>query len=190
MKVREKTSSTVRSGLLRGALVILLLSGWLVTHSAGEAGGGLPRAAEFELKDQYGQALAYRFPNQQVNVLIFGDREGSAQIEGWVRPLYDAYQERVKIRGVAVLSSVPNLLRPVVRRIFKAQVKYSVLLDWDGDVSRSYRYQARKANVFVITRRGEVVAQLTGAATPLHVGLVCSKPEGEVVRALGLVLPW
>lgn len=128
-------------------------------HASGES-----QASEFELKDQYENALSYKFPRQKPSVLTFGDRKGSEQIEGWVRPLYDRYQERIDQHGVAVLSSVPSFMRGVVRRIFKSQVKYSVLLDWKGDVSRSYEYQGGKANVVVIDRNGQIVLRVYGAA--------------------------
>ena len=122
------------------------------------------KATSFELKDQYDKKLAYAFPKQKVSVLIFGDRKGSEQIEGWVRPLYARYQDRIDQNGVAVLGSVPSLMRGIVRQIFKSQVKYPVLLDWTGNVSRAYEYQSGKANLIVIDRNGQIVYCVFGAA--------------------------
>lgn len=139
------------------------------------------RAPEFELRDQYGNTEAYRFPNGRVNVLIFGDRKGSGQIEAWVRPLYDRYQNRVNIKGIAALSSVPSLARGMVTRIFKSQVKYSVLLDWTGDVTKSYGYESGKANVFVVAPSGEILLRINGAATQQGLDQV----KAQVSRALG-----
>ncbi len=139
------------------------------------------RAPEFELKDQYGNAEAYRFPTAKVNVLIFGDRKGSGQIEGWVRPLYDHYQDRINIKGIAALSSVPSIARGMVTRIFKSQVKYPVLLDWSGDVTKSYGYESGKANVFVVSQRGEILARLNGAAS--QAGL--EQVQGQINKLLG-----
>lgn len=139
------------------------------------------RAPEFELKDQYGNAEAYRFPTTKVNVLIFGDRKGSGQIEGWVRPLVDRYQERINIKGIAALSSVPSIARGMVTRIFKSQVKYPVLLDWSGDVTKSYGYESGKANVFVVSQRGEILARLNGAAS--QAGL--EQVQGQINKLLG-----
>ncbi|MBL8207822.1 MAG: redoxin domain-containing protein [Blastocatellia bacterium] len=139
------------------------------------------RAPEFELKDQYGNSQAYRFPNGRVNVLIFGDRKGSGQIEAWVRPLYDRYQDRINIKGIAALSSVPSMARGMVTRIFKSQVKYPVLLDWTGDVTKSYGYEAGKANVFVVSPNGDILLRINGAATPQGLDQV----KAQVSRALG-----
>jgi len=121
-------------------------------------------ASDFTLKDQYNQLASYRFPPERLTVLIFGDRKGSEQIEGWVRPLWDRYQARIDQRGVAVLSSVPSMVRGLVRTIFRSQVKHSVLLDWKGDVSQAYGYQNGRANLFLIDRQGRIVLRLHGAA--------------------------
>lgn len=132
--------------------------------SGGEERGAGGIASDFALRDQYNQLASYRFPPERVTVLIFGDRKGSEQIEGWVRPLWDRYQARIDQRGVAVLSSVPSMVRGLVRTIFRRQVKHSVLLDWKGDVSQAYGYQNGRANLFLIDRQGRIVLRLHGAA--------------------------
>jgi hypothetical protein len=124
------------------------------------------KATDFELKDQYDNSASYRFPKQKVTVLTFGDRKGSEQIEGWARPLWDRYQTKIDQQGVAVLNSVPFFARGIVRGVFKSKVKYPVLLDWTGKVSKAYGYTGGKANLFVIDRNGHIVMKITGAATP------------------------
>jgi peroxiredoxin len=123
------------------------------------------KAAEFELKDQYDKTFTLNFPKNKATILVFGDREGAKQIESWVRPLVEKYADKIDIQGVAELSAVPSLARSVVRRIMKNQVKYSVMLDWSGAVSKSYGYQKGKANLFVIDKRGSIVAEVAGAAS-------------------------
>ena len=132
--------------------------------SGGEERGAGGIASDFALRDQYNQLASYRGPPERVTVLIFGDRKGSEQIEGWVRPLWDRYQARIDQRGVAVLSSVPSMVRGLVRTIFRSQVKHSVLLDWKGDVSQAYGYQNGRANLILIDRQGRIVLRLHGAA--------------------------
>ncbi len=122
-------------------------------------------APAFELKDQYENTQAFKFPKQKVSVLVLGDRKGSEQIEGWVRPLYNRYQNKIDQNGVAVLSSVPSFMRGIVRKIFKNKVKYSVLLDWSGDVSRAYEYKGGKANLVIIDREGKIRFRVEGPAS-------------------------
>ncbi len=124
------------------------------------------KAADFDLKDQFDKSASHRFPKQKITVLAFGDRKGSEQIEGWVRPLWDRYQTKIDQQGVAVLSSVPFFARGVVRGVLKSKVKHSVLLDWTGKVSKAYGCSGGKANLYVIDREGSIVLKLTGAATP------------------------
>ena len=94
------------------------------------------KAAGFELKDQYNKAAIYRFPRNKITVRTFGDRQGAEQSVGWVRPRWEKYQDRIDQQGIAVLSGVPRLARGMVRMIFRTQIKYPVLLDWKGAVSR------------------------------------------------------
>lgn len=138
------------------------------------------KAAEFQLKDQYETQMSYQFPRAKVAVLIFGDRKGSEQIEGWVRPLWDRYQTKIDQHGIAVLFSVPAFARGVVRKIFKNKVKYSVLLDWKGDVAKAYSYQGGQANLFLINRNGEIVLKMVGAANQNEL----SRLFGQIDRLL------
>ncbi len=148
----------------RGAVLLMTV---LLSVVVAPARGVTPEGAmDFELRDQFGKALAYRFPKERVSVLVFGDRKGSAQVEGWVRPVYERYTDRIDLHGVAVLTSMPSLFHGYARRQFRKNVKYPVLLDFKGDVSKGYGYEGDKANVFVIARDGRIVHMSAGAATP------------------------
>lgn len=122
------------------------------------------KAPGFVLKDQNDGSYAIDFPRDKVTVLIFGDREGSDQVEGWVRPVYNKYKDKIEVYGIAELSTVPSLARGVVRRIIKSRTNYSVLLDWTGNVSKAYSYQTGKATVVVVSKEGKVIARRAGAA--------------------------
>ncbi len=152
------------------AFLLLLLTAIPVNSAmtgAVTTSGAENKAAEFELKDQYDKLEKFQFPNNKVTVLTFGDRKGSGQIESWVRPLWDRYQDRIDQKGIAVLSSVPSFARGLVRRIFRSKVRYPVLLDWKGDVSRAYRYEGGTANLYIIDKNGKIVLKLTGEADQL-----------------------
>ena len=133
------------------------------------------KASAFQLKDQYDTSYVYKFPRSKVSVLAFGDREGSKQIEGWIHPLYERYGNQVDIHGIAELSVVPTLVRGVVRRIMKREVKHPVMLDWEGSVSRSYGYRSGRANIIVIDRDGRIVLKLIGAARASELNRVYSQ---------------
>lgn len=133
------------------------------------------KATEFTLADQFNNQTSVKFPAGKPVVLIFGDREGSEQIEGWVRPLYGKFTDQIYIFGIAELSAVPRVARPVVRRLIKSKSKNSVMLDWSGAVSEAYDYEKEKANVFVIDKNGNIVAEKNGAASESELNDLYSK---------------
>ncbi len=136
------------------------------------------KAAEFLLKDQYGNQLSYKFPKDKVSVLAFADRNGSEQLEGWIRPLVERYDTKIDIHGVAELSAVPGIARGIVRGIMKREVKYSVLLDWSGDVSKNYKFQKDKANIFVIGKQGNIISRRTGTVNSVSLANLYQEIDG------------
>lgn len=163
--------------LILFSLLFLVLSGVNVGYAQQLAPD---QASEFELKDQYNNTFALKFPKDKATVLVFGDREGAKQIENWVRPLEEKYADKIDIQGVAELSAVPGFAQGVVRRIMKNQVRYSVMLDWSGAVSKSYDYQKGKANLFVIDKDGRVIAKAIGAATDSDLKKIINQINGTL----------
>lgn len=157
MKKMMKLSKVKRIIVLFAFLPILLLLGATAANAQ--------KAENFTLKDQFNSEIGVAFPSDKAVILVFGDREGSEQVEGWVRPIYNKFGDRVYIFGIAELSAVPSVAKPVVRRIIKNKSKTSVMLDWSGDVSDAYGCEKGKANVFVIKKNGDIVAIKRGAAT-------------------------
>jgi hypothetical protein len=123
------------------------------------------KAPAFELEDQFKKKFAFKFPSKKVTVFIFGDRKGSEQIEGWVRPLYEKYTDKIEIYGIAELSAVPGIAKGFVRNLIKSKSKNSIMLDWSGKVSKDFGSENEKANLFVVSRAGEIIAEKRGAAT-------------------------
>jgi hypothetical protein len=124
-----------------------------------------PRAMAFQLEDQFGRTLAYRFPKKKVSVLTFGDWKGSSQIEGWVRPIYERYKGTIDIHGVAVLDIVPSFAQDFARSQFRERVKYPVLLDFEGDVAKGYDFVDDNANIIVISPDGIITYRVVGEAS-------------------------
>ena len=124
-----------------------------------------PSAAEFSLKDQYGESYQIAYPQEKICVLVFADKWGSTQVEGWVRPLYETYEDAILIHGVAQLEGVPRWLRSTLVRIFKSTIKFSVMMDWTGEVSRDYEYPGGKALVVIVDRQGNIQHRVKGKAS-------------------------
>jgi hypothetical protein len=109
--------------------------------------------------------LVYSFPRETMSVVFFADYTGSEQLEAWIRPLYDRYQQRIGIYGVADLSAVPGFLRGLIPRLFRTQLQYPVMFDWHGTVSKSYKAQSGQANLYLIDTQGRIVLRLVGAVS-------------------------
>jgi hypothetical protein len=122
------------------------------------------KAENFTLEDQFGNKIGIKFPSNKVVILVFGDRKGSEQVEGWVRPLYEKYTDQVYIFGIAELSVVPWAVRPVVRTMIRSKSKTPVMLDWTGKVAKSYGCEKGKSNVFVVNKEGHVIEVKRGSA--------------------------
>ena len=126
------------------------------------------RVANFGLKDQNDRLIEVNFPSDRPVVLIFGDRKGAAQIEGWSQPIYKKYEGKVYVFGIASLGGVPSYARGLVRRLIKRQTSYPVLMDWGGKVASTLGYQKDKAMVVVVGKNGTVLSSKYGAASDLE----------------------
>ncbi len=136
------------------------------------ASAATAHAAGFTLEDQFGKPHTYEFPKEKVSVLLFADREGSEQIEGWVRPLYAKYRDTIDVDGVALLKGVPELMRGTIRFLFRKQVDRPIMMDWSGEATEQYDCHAKEANVFVVDSLGRIVFATYGKATEERISQV------------------
>lgn len=129
-----------------------------------EENSALQQAPEFTLEDQYRESHTIEYPTDKASIFVLADKEGSKQVEAWIRAVYDKFHDRVNIRGIALLKGVPSALRPTVRYLFKKQVDYPVLLDWEGKVTESFAFKPGLACVFVVNADGSITLAEYGRA--------------------------
>ena len=142
-----------------------------------------PQATAFTLQDQHGRWRVYSFPQATTSVMFFADYTGSEQLEAWIRPLHDRYQQTIGIYGIADLSAVPGFMRGLVSLAFQTQLQYPVMLDWHGTVSRSYETQSGQANLYVVDTQGRIVLQLVGAVSPERLQRVMAQIDRLLLSA-------
>ena len=135
-------------------------------------------ADEFSLSDQYGQSHRISYPQEKICVLVFADKWGCAQVEGWVRPLYETYEDTILIHGVAQLDGVPGWLRSTLVRIFRNSIRFSVMMDWTGDICRVYGYPGGKAFVVIVDRQGNIRHRVNGRASQELLEECCAIIDG------------
>jgi hypothetical protein len=117
----------------------------------------------FELPDQFGANHSIHFPQPQPLVLIVADRKGSEQIAAWVTALKARYGGRLKLTGVADVGGAPGWVQGLIRKNFRKQYAYPILLDWSGNLPTALHCQKDVANVFLLNAVGRVLATERGA---------------------------
>jgi hypothetical protein len=121
---------------------------------------------QFTLQDQFGSTHEFKFPRTKATVLTVADKRGSEDIKAWVHPLAVEFGDQIEIAGLADVSTVPGLLRSMVKSQFKKAITFPVMLDWDGGPTRSLNYIKGEANVYLIAPAGGVLHHYSGKVTP------------------------
>ncbi len=128
----------------------------------------LEDAPEITLEDQHREEHHIEFPREKPTILVFADRKGSKQLEGWLMPLHERYGEQVHLQGIAKLDSVPGPFRWLARRAFKSGMDSPVMLDFEGDVCEAYGFVEDQANLFVISPSGKIALHILGGHAREH----------------------
>jgi hypothetical protein len=122
----------------------------------------MAKIGDFELTDQNAVTRSYRFPKAKVTVMTLAGRKGAEHLAPWIQKLYDRYEKRIDIDGIADVSMIPKLFRSMVSEAFRKRLAYSVMLDWGGSIVSRFGYQKGVANIYLIDRDGWIVKQVTG----------------------------
>jgi hypothetical protein len=128
----------------------------------------------FTLEDQFAQAHEIRFPTTNVVVIAVADRKGSAQVDAWTAALVKRYGRSIQLAGIADMSKVPALLRPLVRKRFAQDRRVPIMMDWDGKLTRLLDCQNEQANIVVLSSDGREVYRCAGEARPAALDALCS----------------
>jgi hypothetical protein len=138
------------------------------------------KLADFDLTDQDAKPRSYRFPKAKVTVMTVADHKGSKQLAPWIKRIYDRYEKRIDIDGVADVSMIPKLFHNLFREAFRKQITRSVMLDWGGSVVNQFGYAKGVANIYVVDRGGRILKHVAGPVT--------DAAEGEVNRVIDRVI--
>jgi hypothetical protein len=150
--------------------VVLLLLWMLVVRSA--LGGEITtnnaasfRFAPFTLPDQFKQERSISFSNAPLRLLTVADQKGSDPMTNWVAGIKARFGTNLPMVAVADVSSVPGLLRGMIRRKFVERYRHPVLLDFTGDVIRPWKARAGEPNLFLAAPDGRLLGCFHGEAT-------------------------
>jgi hypothetical protein len=118
--------------------------------------------ASFELADQFGTNHNINFPRPEPVLLIVADRKGSEQIKGWVTAVKARYGQRLEMIGVADVGGAPGWVHGLIRKKFRKEYDYPILLDWSGRLPGLLHCERDLANVFLVAPSGRILAGVVG----------------------------
>ncbi len=139
--------------------LLLLLSLHIATLAA-----PVEKLTDFDLTDQNAAARSYHFPKDKVTVMTVADHKGSDQLTPWIKRIYDRYEKRIDIDGIADVSMIPKPFHNMFREAFRKKLTRSVMLDWGGSVVKEFAYTKSVANIYVIDRTGRILKHVSGPA--------------------------
>jgi len=143
-------------------------------------------APEWTLKDANNKAYKLADFEGRILVLLGSDKKGDEENEVWGGKLAEKYNNQIAIVGLADLRGVPFFLKGRMKSNFRNRrdtpsAKYGVpiLLDWKGDVPKSYGFFQVVSNQVVIDAEGIVQYIAHGKCTDQAFEKMC-----EILDAL------
>lgn len=177
------------------ALIGLLLL--LLTLAPPTLAAARPTALpELTLQDQEGRTLDFAALRGRVTIIVYGGRAGVDEHSAWGKRLDTELRQRgvyragdpeaerpVRILAVAEMGGIPETFRPLIRTAVRPGVEkgYSLWLDWEDRMARSFGAHEPHSTVLVADREGTVLLVVGGPPT--------GAPLQAVVDLLRRLLP-
>ena len=166
------------------ALVGLLLLLPALTQMA-LAAAGSTALPELTLQDQEGRTLQFAALRGRVAIIVYGGRAGVEEHSAWGKRLDAEFRQRgvyraedaeadrpVRILAVAEMGGIPEAFRGLIRSAVRPGVEkgYSLWLDWEDRMTRSFGAHEPHSTVLVADRDGSVLLVVGGppAGAPLQ----------------------
>jgi hypothetical protein len=99
-------------------------------------------------------------------LLLVGDRRGSEEIDAWINPLKQRWKDVADIQGIADVQAVPRFLRGRITDAIRKSRTQPLLLDFEGKVTGGLPCEKKAANIFAISKDGQLLAHVSGPYLP------------------------
>ena len=121
-------------------------------------------AIDFTLKDQYDTEFRLRQFRGEDVLLLGCDKDSINLAEPWLNLFRERYAHDLQIFPIVNGSNLPFFARLFLKGKIKSELRGredeprlpSILLDWDGKVSRQYGMRPKRCTVAIIDRSGLV----------------------------------
>lgn len=153
------TSCAMRFGIYLLAIVLFAY------HAYGSKENGPPavgdKAPDFILKDADDQAHSLKKLRGKIVFLILGNRKIRKEDDKWAATFQKDYGDHEGIIAfiIADMRSVPGFVPKgfIKRQLRKNKPPVTLLLDWKGEVHKTYRTDKKKPNLYLIAPDGSIV---------------------------------
>lgn len=141
--------------ILTGVLVTALVLSMALGAFAIETGKSAP---DFSLKDQFGKAWSLDGMKGKVTVVIVANPKSGESMGPWVDNLNTTYGNKIEVLGMLDLQSVPGIGRGIAKIRIRRETKEPMMLDFSGDITKSYGVSDDYPVVVVIDKNSVAIS--------------------------------
>lgn len=141
------------------AIIIFACSAFVSKEEAPPKVGDI--APDFTLKNAEDQTYSLEKLRGKIVFLILGNRKIRKEDDKWAAAFQKDYGDREGIIAyiIADMRSVPGFVPKgfIKRQLKKNKPPVTLLLDWKGEIHRSYHTEKEKPNLYLIAPNGSIV---------------------------------
>ena len=149
----------MRCGIYLLAIVLFAFHAYASKEDGPPAVGD--KAPDFTLKDADDQVHSLKKLRGQIVFLILGNRKIRKEDDKWAAAFQTDYGNREGIIAyiIADMRSVPGFVPKgfVKRQLRKNKPPVTLLLDWKGEIHKTFRTGKKKPNLYLIAPDGSIV---------------------------------
>ena len=149
----------MRCGIYLLAIVLFAFHAYASKEDGPPAVGD--KAPDFTLKDADDQVHSLKKLRGRIVFLILGNRKIRKEDDKWATAFQKDYGNREEIMAfiIADMRSVPGFVPKgfVKRQLRKNKPPVTLLLDWKGEIHKTFRTDKKKPNLYLIAPDGSIV---------------------------------
>ena len=119
----------------------------------------------FSLEDQYERRWKHNDFQSPLVVYVISDRSGYSYSSNWTTPLVAEYRNRIRFVPIADVRGVPGFLKGYIRKRFKDEFKYPILMDWEGIITTGIKFTPGYPNLVIVDANRTIRHLTSGEGT-------------------------
>lgn len=133
------------------------------------------KVPSFSIADQHERTWKRSDFSTKPVLYVLCDRDAYDYVDNWTDELVPAYRTKIHFVPVADVRGVPGLMKGYVRGRFRDEFSYPILMDWEGELSRTLGLKKGYPTLVVTRADGTVTYQAWGKGSRNQVGRLKKK---------------